>query len=74
MTPVAKKARLLIFSLSVKIPIKLGTIINKVHHPLKKTSILKIPRAFPPKMIPRAMMAKPQMIDLAFFKISPLYS
>lgn len=40
---------------------------NKVHHPSKKMSILKRPMALPPKIIPRAIMAMPQMIGLICF-------
>lgn len=67
MTPQAKKARLLSFSLSVIKLIKLGTMMNKVHQPSKKMSILNKPRAFPPNITPSAMTAKPQMIGLMRF-------
>ena len=65
--PAAREPRLDNFSFSVKRLMTLGTMINKVHQPSKKMSRLNNPRALPPKMIPSAMMAMPQMIGLICF-------
>ena len=67
MTPTAMKPRLMILSLSVMRLMILGMIIKRVHQPSKKMSRLKSPRALPPKISPRAIMAIPQMIGLACF-------
>ena len=62
------------FSLSVMKPMAAGTMMNKVHQPSKKISILKRPIALPPKIMPRAMMATPQMIGLSCFIFILLFS
>ena len=73
MTPVARKPRLDNFSFSVIRLMMLGTMMKRVHQPSKKTLRLNSPRALPPKIIPRAMMAMPQMIGFAcFMLIAPL--
>lgn len=70
--PMPIMTRLESFSLSVKKLMMPGTMMNKVHQPSKKMSILKRPMALPPKMTPSAMMATPQMIGLICFIL--LYS
>lgn len=73
--PAMRKARLENFSFSVMRPMALGMMINRVHQPSKKMSRLKRPRALPPKMIPRAMMAMPQMMGFALVIFSsPLWA
>lgn len=72
MTPMPIMTRLESFSLSVKKLMTPGMMMNRVHHPSKKMSILKRPMALPPKMMPSAMMAIPQMIGLICFIL--LYS
>lgn len=67
MTPMPIMTRLESFSLSVNRLMTPGTMMNKVHHPSKKMSMLKRPMALPPKMMPRAIMATPQMIGLSCF-------
>lgn len=67
MMPVAMKPRLASFSLSVKRLMTLGTMMKRVHQPSKKTFSSNSPRALPPKMIPSAMMAMPQMIGFSCF-------
>ena len=41
-----------VFSLSLINPIKLGMIINNVHHPVKNTFICVTPKALSPKITP----------------------
>ena len=41
-------------------PMVQGTMIKRDHQPSKKMSILKIPRALPPRMTPRAIKTSPQ--------------
>ena len=45
----------------------LGTMMKRVHQPSKKMLRLNSPRALPPKISPRAMMAMPQRMGLACF-------
>ena len=73
MTPMPIMTRLEILFLSVKRLTMPGTMINRVHQPSKKMSILKRPMALPPKMMPSATMAMPQMIGFnCFICYSPL--
>ena len=67
MTPTAINPRLMILSWSVMRLTTLGIIINRVHQPSKKMSRLNSPRALPPKISPRAVMAMPQIIGLICF-------
>ena len=67
MTPADKKPRFAVFSLSVMRLTRLGMIMKRVHQPSKKMLSSKSPRAWPPKMMPRAMMAMPQMIGFTCF-------
>ena len=65
--PAERKPRLMSFSFSVMRLIKLGTMMKRVHQPSKKTLRLNKPRALPPKRMPRAIMAMPQMIGRSCF-------
>ena len=65
--PAAMKPRLMSFSFSVKKLMTLGTMMKRVHQPSKKTSKLNSPRALPPKITPKAMMARPQIIGFNCF-------
>ena len=65
--PAARKPRLESLSFSVMRLMALGTMMKRVHQPSKKTLKLNSPRALPPKMTPRAMMAIPQMIGRSCF-------
>ena len=67
MMPADKKPRLESFSLSVMRPMRLGMMMKRVHQPSKKMLSSKSPRAWPPKISPKAMMAMPQMIGFACF-------
>ena len=65
--PADRKPRLASFSLSVKRLTRLGMMMKRVHQPSKKMLRLNNPRALPPKMMPNAMMAMPQMNGFAWF-------
>ena len=73
MMPTAMKPRLMILSLSVMRLTTLGMMMNRVHQPSKKMSRLKSPRALPPKIMPRAIIAMPQMIGFNCFIIILLW-
>ena len=71
--PIAMKPRLAILSLSVMRLTMLGMMIKRVHQPSKKMSRLNSPRALPPKIMPRAMIAMPQIIGFSCFIIVLLW-
>ena len=65
-TPMASPMILPVFSLSLKIPMKQGTMINSVHQPSKKISMSVIPKAFKAKITPAKINAIPHKILLIF--------
>ncbi len=67
MMPAARKPRLANLSFSVKRLMRLGIMMKRVHQPSKKIFSVNNPRALPPKMMPSAMIAMPQMMGFACF-------
>ena len=65
--PAARKPRLANLSFSVKRLMRLGIMMKRVHQPSKKIFNVNNPRALPPKIIPSAIIAMPQMMGFACF-------